>query len=221
MQERLLKLRTTFSSGDLKRSMLEKYLDESDEAFELAVHALERARSLVQSFKQTAIDQISARRRRFDLAHLVSDSMNMLHSRYKDAAWTIVLEVDPDIQLNSFPGPLEQVVLNLVMNCIDHGFDGRDHGCIKISGHLEPGEKGNAVMLSVADDGVGIAPEHLGRVFDPFFTTKLGKGGSGMGLNFVHRMVSSILGGQISLNSTPGQGTTFTVRIPQKAPDKI
>jgi signal transduction histidine kinase len=70
----------------------------------------------------------------------------------------------------------------------------------------------------VTDDGCGIPPENLRRVFDPFFTTRMGKGGSGLGLNIVHTLVTGVLGGRIEVRSEPGSGTRFDITLPCFAP---
>jgi signal transduction histidine kinase len=72
---------------------------------------------------------------------------------------------------------------------------------------------GSAVQIRVADNGTGISPEHRERIFDPFFTTKPVGRGTGQGLALVHSIVEKH-GGSISLETTPGSGTTFTVTIP-------
>ena len=74
------------------------------------------------------------------------------------------------------------------------------------------------MRIDFIDDGVGIAPEHLSKVFDPFFTTKRGQGGSGLGLHIVFNTVTGPLGGTVSVQSWPGQGTRFTILLPREAP---
>ena len=74
-------------------------------------------------------------------------------------------------------------------------------------------------VLRVSDNGVGIDAPILKRVFEPFFTTRLGQGGSGLGLYIVYNLVSGVLGGSIDVESTPGQGTTFIVVLPRRAPE--
>jgi signal transduction histidine kinase len=66
----------------------------------------------------------------------------------------------------------------------------------------------------VHDDGHGIPEALLDKIFDPFFTTKLGQGGTGLGLYISHNIVHGPLGGSMSVHSTPGQGTTFTLKLP-------
>jgi signal transduction histidine kinase len=138
-----------------------------------------------------------------------------LRPQFKRTPWEIEIDVAPEILMDSFPGPLEQIVINLVTNSIRHGFEGRDHGCVRIVGRSQsPGW----VTLLVVDDGIGISPAHLGRVFDPFFTTKLGQGGSGFGLSLVYRIATSVLGGSISVKSEVGRGAEFMLTIPAVAP---
>jgi signal transduction histidine kinase len=74
------------------------------------------------------------------------------------------------------------------------------------------------VCLTISDNGRGIPTNDLPKIFDPFFTTKLGEGGSGLGLNIVYSIVTGVLGGSIEVSSKVGQGATFTIIIPIRAP---
>ena len=74
------------------------------------------------------------------------------------------------------------------------------------------------VEIIFSDNGVGISAQHQNRVFDPFFTTRLGQGGSGLGLHIVYNLVTTGLGGVISLQSVAGQGTEFKIVMPLVAP---
>lgn len=118
-------------------------------------------------------------------------------------------------ELDSYPGPLGQVLVNLINNALLHAFHAREQGCIELRGQTLPGDW---LELQVCDDSIGIADEHLPRIFDPFFTTRLGQGGSGLGLHIVHNLVSGVLGGKLSVRSQLGQGTCFTLRLPRVAP---
>ena len=73
-------------------------------------------------------------------------------------------------------------------------------------------------MLRVADDGAGIQPDLFPRIFDPFVTSKLGRGGSGLGLHIVWNTVTVVLGGSITVDSKPGQGTQFRIILPLVSP---
>ena len=75
-----------------------------------------------------------------------------------------------------------------------------------------------SVDIEFADDGVGISPKNLKRIFEPFFTTKMGQGGSGLGMSISYNIVTSLFGGEISVDSILAQGTRFRMRIPLVAP---
>ena len=101
-----------------------------------------------------------------------------------------------------------------MLNCAEHAFGPEQRAHIQIHARLER----DTVELEVADNGKGIAPELLDRIFDPFFTTRRGQGGTGLGLNIVYNLVAQQFGGTITVRSTVGAGTAFTVRIPRVAP---
>lgn len=200
----------------LKRSMLDDYLANSTSAGDVLVRNLHKAAELIASFKQVAVDQTSSQRRGFDLAETVAEVVATLAPVMRKTPYVVEQSVPEGIRLDSYPGPLGQVVTNLINNAIIHGFDGRNHGCIRIT--AEMATEGEHVVLKMIDDGKGIPPDVLPRIFDPFFTTKLGQGGSGLGLNIVHNMVFGILGGRISAESTPGKGSCFIMELALTAP---
>ena len=78
---------------------------------------------------------------------------------------------------------------------------------------------GSRIEIVFADDGRGIAREHLPRIFDPFFTTRRGAGGTGLGLHITFNLVTQKLGGRIDVESEPGLGTRFRIVLPRVAPN--
>lgn len=202
-------------AGGVRRSQLDSFINEVEEAGGLAMSNLERAARLVQDFKQVAVDQTSSRRRRFELAEVVREMMVAVRLRHKHAPVRIEADVPGEILIDSYPGALMQVITNLVENAVVHGADGRAECAIGIAARAADG----AVTLTVSDNGNGIPADHLSRVFDPFFTTRMGKGGSGLGLSIVYGLVTGMLGGRISVASEPGCGTLITVELPLVAPE--
>lgn len=202
----------------LKRSVLDEFLANTDSAGDVLVRNLNKAAELVSSFKQVAVDQTSSQRRSFKLAEMIAEVVTTIGPTIRKTPHVIEQDIPDDIVLESFPGPLGQVVTNLINNSIIHGFDGCPAGRIRIE--AEKGQSAETVILKVSDNGKGIPPDVLPRIFDPFFTTKLGQGGSGLGLNIAHNMVFSILGGRISVASVPGQGTCFTITLATTAPQQ-
>ena len=108
---------------------------------------------------------------------------------------------------------LAHVVVNLVVNALEAL---PDAGCgVRVSTRYVPEEHG--LLLEIADQGVGIAPQHLARLCDPFFTTKAARGGTGLGLAITATMVHAH-GGELTFQSAPGQGTCVRVTLPSADP---
>jgi signal transduction histidine kinase len=211
------KMSDALKSG-LKRSVLDEFLEATESSSDLLVRNLTKAAELVSSFKQVAVDQTSSQRRSFKLAEMVAEVVTTLGPTIRKTPFVVELNIPDDIVMESFPGPLGQVMTNLINNGIIHGFDGRTAGRILIE--AEKGTNNETVILKVSDNGNGIPANILPRVFDPFFTTKLGHGGSGLGLNIVHNMVFSILGGRISVESVVEHGTCFTMTLARVSPEQ-
>lgn len=201
----------------LRRSTLTDFLTDLANGNDTLLRNLQKAADLVSSFKQLAADQIGARRRVFDLREIAREIEVTMAPTFRKSGCTFLNEIPDGLEFDSFPGPLSQVITNLVSNAIIHGFE--DHAGGTITLRAEP-EGEQHVKLVFADDGEGIPAEHLPRVFDPFFTTKLGRGGTGLGLNIVYNIVTGVLGGAIRVESQPDQGASFILVIPRKAPPR-
>ena len=205
-----------FKTGEpLRRSNLEHYLENAQTTTEILMRNLQRAADMVTNFKQVAVDQTSTQRRTFLLSEVVSGNVLTLMPTIKRTPYQVVQNIPPELMMDSFPGPLGQVIANLVNNALVHGFEGRKTGQVELAAEYEQDEW---IALHVRDDGNGIDASNLQRIFDPFFTTKMGVGGSGLGLHIVHNIVTDILGGRINVSSEPGKGTCFTLSLPLVAP---
>ncbi|RCW75471.1 sensor histidine kinase [Pseudorhodoferax soli] len=209
------RFRALAQSG-IRRADLRQLTDSVEQGIDIAQRNLRRAADLVQSFKQVAVDQTSARRRRFELGEVVHEMVVSLQPSFSRTPYRIETEVPATgLLLDSYPGALGQTIGNLIQNAALHGFDGRDHGTVRLSaGRADDGQ----FWLHVADDGKGIAPEHIDRIFEPFMTTRMGRGGSGLGLHISYNAVVNVLGGALTVHSVPGQGACFMLRLPSEAP---
>lgn len=213
--DRLKDLAEQLLSGKMRRSDVSGQMDTLIHAAETLTRNAYRAGDLISSFKQVAVDQASMRRRPFDLALTIDETLRTLGPLLKQhRGISIRTEVAPGIVLDSFPGPFEQVLTNLVINSLRHAFEGRDEGRITITAEAGSG----TVLIRFADDGLGIPADQLNHVFEPFFTTKLGQGGSGLGLYLVHTLISGQLGGSIEIDRTAETGAVFLLRLPLLAP---
>jgi PAS domain S-box-containing protein len=202
----------------LKRSVLEAYVSNSREATDILMRNLRGAAELIGSFKQVAVDRTSAKRRVFALEAMVAETVTTMGPDLKRTPHEVRCKIDAGITLDSYPGPLGQVVSNLINNAILHGLENREHGLVQVTAKLTGS---GMVELSVSDNGAGIAPANLKRIFDPFFTTKLGQGGSGLGLNIVYNLVTDVLGGSIRVESEVGEGTRIILTLPLNAPAAV
>ena len=199
------------TDGGLKRSALEAHLAEARKACDIMNSSLTRAADLITSFKQVAVDQASGQRRKFRLDDVVRDTLATYATQLKRRACEVTADVAPELEFDSYPGSLSQVLSNLIGNALLHGFDQRDCGAIVISARRTGGD---CVTLQFRDDGVGMTAATLHKIFDPFFTTKLGQGGSGLGMNIVYNIVTGVLRGTIEVESEAGKGTTVTLVLP-------
>ncbi|MQA19287.1 sensor histidine kinase [Rugamonas rivuli] len=214
-----LKSNAEAMAGELEvgvtRKRMDDFIGSIDQGADILLHSLGRAAELVGSFKQVAVDQSGAGRREFDLKKTFGEILATLAPAIRQSGHSVLCEVADGITMDSYPDPLEQSLVNLVNNALIHAFPNGAQGQIRISAHRLADDW---IEVSVADDGVGIPALNLARVFDPFFTTRLGQGGSGLGLHVVYNQVTAALRGSVRVDSEPGRGACFTLRVPRVAP---
>lgn len=210
MSSRIIDVRNKYQAGELGHRELNDFLDNTQQHCELLLSNLSRAAELVSSFKQVAVDQSADGLREFDLGVYLSEVWRSLSPQLKGTSLRYDMAVNDDIRVFNYPGALSQVLTNLVMNSITHGYERGEEGHLQLDVRQDGGE----VELVYRDDGRGIAPEHLGQVFEPFFTTRRGRGGSGLGMHIVYNLVTGQLLGSIDLHSEPGRGVEVIIRFP-------
>jgi signal transduction histidine kinase len=147
-----------------------------------------------------------------DLEAGLNSTLNVVWNEIKYKA-EVTKEYGNIPQIECYPSQLNQVFMNLLVNAA-HAIDG--HGTITI----ECGTRGEQVWVSVSDTGRGMPPDILNRIFDPFFTTKPVGQGTGLGLSLSYSIVRQH-GGEIRVDSVVGAGTTFTVLLPVRQPERV
>ena len=200
-------------TGQVRLQTAQQHLEDIGMGIEVLMRNLQRAAELVSSFKQVAVDRATDQVRRFDVKHALEEIVLTLWPLIRGTPYRLELDLADDIEIESYPGPLGQIITNFVNNAILHGFDGRSHGCMMLMTRKLGPDK---VEISFSDDGKGMDAAHLKRIFEPFFTTRLGQGGSGLGMHIVYNLVTGRLQGQIDVQSQPGHGTTLTLLLPLK-----
>jgi len=197
----------------LKNSMteedFEEYLITSKELATAIYSNLERTANLVKSFKQIAADQTSEANREFNLKKYIKEILLSINSVIKEANLSVTVTCDENINIDSYPGAFSQIISNLVINSIIHGYDEKEKGTITID-VLRTKEK---LKITYKDYGKGIKEENLSKIFDPFFTTNRSKGGTGLGLNVIYNIVTNTLKGEFTCNSVENEGVEFIILI--------
>ena len=215
LQHESAQLHAAMQTNNLRKSALQEGLQKMQQMADLVLNSSHKAASLISSFKRVAVDQTSEQKRTFVLSALVNDVVVSLQPTFKTRLVTIEVDIAADIRCDSYPGPLGQLLTNLIQNAMLHAFpDAAQQGIVTITAV----QVGDCVQLCIADDGVGMSDDVRVRVFDPFFTTRLGQGGSGLGLSIASNIVSAILGGNLRVESALGQGSRFVANFPIVAP---
>ncbi len=201
--------------GDLKRSSLTEFLETSRDASSQLVANLNRAAELITSFKQVAADRNYSDQRTFDLGDLTEQVVMSLRPGLRKHNLTLNVDCQPNLTMNSYPGPYGQVLTNLFLNSVAHAFPGGRTGAVDI--RVRESGKDNVEIL-FSDNGCGMSLDVRRRAFDPFFTTRRDQGGTGLGLHIVYSIVTNRLGGRLDLDSEPGGGTRIQIILPRVAP---
>ncbi len=208
----------------ITRNDLEGYLNTSKTGMDIVEKNISRVAELVTSFKDVSSDQSSSIKRKFHLKKLIDDTLITLAPMIKKyPGITINTEIE-DLTLNSYPGPVSQILTNLVTNALLHAWEDNKPGLLTISAGKLPEEccydekTEEWCRIQVTDNGRGIPEEIKNKIFDPFFTTRMGQGGTGLGLHIAYNTARKILGGFLNVEEISGEGTVFSLDIPLKAP---
>ena len=199
----------------MTRGDLDRYLEQARLSSDLILRNLERASHLVRSFKQVAVDQSSEQRRQFALREYLSEILTSLYPRMKKSRGRVEIDCPDAVIMDTYPGALYQIIVNLVINSLVHAFDPERGGRIDIRVNCLGDD---AVAIDFSDDGAGMDAPTVKRIFEPYFTTRRSTGGSGLGLHIVYNLTTQLLGGSVSCDSTPGKGTHFLLTLPRIAP---
>jgi len=205
-----LHIRELYTENDMSQDEFETYLNKTEEISEQIVSNITRASNLVQAFKQISVDQTHEEKRRFYVKEYTDGLILSISSQIKKTQLIIHNNIPKDVKVSTYPGAFGQVITNLIMNSILHGYINEKKGHI----HIELKEEATQVVLSYKDDGKGINPKELPYIFDAFFTTKKSSGGTGLGLNILYNIVQKQFNGEVNCTSEINKGVHFTITIP-------
>ena len=210
LQEECTRMTQIAAEDRLTPADLQAFQDTAVESAQIILRNLNRADRLIRSFKLVAVDQTTEARRPIELGAYLNEILTSLAPVLKKSPHRVSIDCPDSLRINTYPGALYQIISNLVMNSLTHGFDPGQAGTISI--RAQPA--GALVLLQYHDNGKGMSDAVRAQIFEPFFTTRRGQGGSGLGMHVVYNLVTQLLKGSIRVESSPGAGATFEIFLP-------
>jgi signal transduction histidine kinase len=215
LEERLKGLQQAFDDKTLTSKTMASFLNEGQQTATLLLTNLNRASELIASFKQVAVDQTSEAERDVDLKEYIQEIIQSLAPNFKKTRHKIELNCPEGLEVRCAPGVIAQIITNMIMNSLIHGFENKNAGTIRINVSEQDGE----IMIDYQDDGKGLPPQLLNKLFEAFFTTRRGRGGSGLGTHIMYNLVTQTLKGQIQASSEEGKGLRYQIQFPARRED--
>ncbi|MDP2561385.1 YfiR/HmsC family protein [Psychrobium sp. 1_MG-2023] len=205
------RLKEKVVASSLSKDDLDSFLDRSTKSMAMSEGALIKVKKLLDNFKLVAADQTLSEFRQINLPHYVDEVMSTLSSELTKHQVTFQLNSVDELMISTRPGTLSQVLSNLVMNSIIHGFSDKDYGEINVDIILQSDD---LVEVNYRDNGKGMDSHALANIFEPFFTTQRGKGSTGLGMNIVYNLVCQQLQGTITVDSKQNKGMSVKLLLP-------
>jgi signal transduction histidine kinase len=204
------KMAALYEKDEISRKDFKGFLESAHDTAKLIQKNLERAASLIQSFKQVSSDQVTEQQRIFALKEYINDILLSLRPKFREKKIEFNIVCDDELQMNSYPGVFAQIFTNLLLNSLQHGFYKRDTGVITIKADIS----NNQLKIQYSDNGTGISKKDLPHIFEPFYTSDQRRG-TGLGLNIIYVLIKQKLRGTITCTSNLGEGVLFEIEVPQ------
>jgi len=209
LSDRLGVLMGKYRENKMKKSDLDSFLGYTEKTSNLILSNSQRTGELVKSFKRVSVDQSTEQRRQFKLHNYIKDVLMSLEPKFKGLDLEINIDCDEYLVWNSYPGIIAQIITNLVINSVVHGFAGASGGKMD----FEIKRIDSMLQFIYRDSGKGMGEEVLQHIFDPFFTTNK-QTGTGLGMHIIYNLITQKLDGTIEVESEPGKGSEFRMEFP-------
>jgi PAS domain S-box-containing protein len=183
------------ANADPKHQLLEKILAQTRRASDIVSNLLNFSRTGNAEFREVNVNKV------------LEDTLQLLDPQLRNTRIEVVTNYSEDLAPGyGDPSKLQQVFMNIILNARD---------AMPVGGKLliQTRTVETSVVVDFKDSGIGIAPEHIARIYDPFFTTKEVGQGTGLGLSLSYGIIQEH-GGRIFVESRPGEGTHFTIKLP-------
>ncbi len=209
MRSRTQHLSQCFSERRMTQSDLQGYLKDSQAQATLIQSNLERIGLLIDKFRQVAVNGLPQIKSRFRVKNCLNEVIHSFGDRITPERIRVSVVCDDSLEIESYPGDWTSIFTNFISNSLQHGFKGREAGCIQVELVLAR----SMLSLFYSDDGNGLTAEAQARIFDPFFTTDM-QSGIGLGMHLVYNLITQRLGGSITVQSSPCGGVRFRIEVP-------
>jgi signal transduction histidine kinase len=204
------KLNQDINEQKLSKRTIDLFIANAKQSVALLSNNLQRSAELITSFKQVAVDQTNDKVRLICVAKYLDEIIQSIHPKLKKTTHRIKVNCDPHIEIFTHPGAIAQIVINLLINSITHGFNDINRGEMTIDISLE----NHRLIIDYRDNGAGLEADELAQLFNAFYTTKSDKGGTGLGTHIVRNLVEDTLNGSIYAKSELGQGLSYQITLP-------
>lgn len=203
------RLAQNFEKRSMTHAELEIFLNKTLQETQLIRSNLDRIAKMTDSFRQLAVSENGSTRSRFRIKNCLDDVIVSLEKHLLMNHVTVNVFCDESLEIDSYPIDWASIFINLITNSIQHGFKGRNQGCIEIRVSRDE----QRLLLDYTDDGAGLSLEAQKHIFDPFFTTDL-QHGMGLGMHFIYNLIAHKFHGTISCDNPSLRGAHFQIKIP-------
>jgi len=208
---------TLYQEKKLTQKKLLAYVQSVQHSEALLLQVFNKTANFVENFKKISVERSVNAIRKFQLNQFILETIQNLIGENMILAEQVFCEFDDEIQVYTDIEALKDILKQLILNSVLHGFKNNQAGKIEIRTHLSSDK--HTIQFIYADSGTGMNEEDLKRIFDPYFVAKKSgltdaKKGSGLGTNLIFNLVTSSLKGELSVSSPANSGLQYDITFP-------
>ncbi|MBQ4834682.1 ATP-binding protein [Pseudoalteromonas sp. MMG010] len=209
LRDNLIEIESHFKNQTLTSGQLKKFITSGSESLDLIYRNLNKAADLINNFKKLAVIEDDNVNTEIKIHTLINDVFLSIKSEIAPFSPVLHILCSTELVIESKVDSLQQILQQLILNSVTHGFENQVNNEITIEVERTHGQ----ITLTYSDNGVGVNKEFKHKLFDPFVTSKRGQGASGLGLHLVYNLVTQSLGGRIHYDTENKIGSRFIITL--------